>query len=220
MNVDANTASEANWEKLFQEIAEEPEIDEEGYIYTMGVNLSDSQAELYDFADEIIMLRMQERLVERLHKNADWIGHLEFGNKFFMAMDEQQQQSFFHGIFILPSKSILVGEATDDTMESPAITICTSALLETLPQLNEDVWHLSVSNFKLTCQLDADVLSNIISSKRGSLQTLVLESIKCPVDESNKEDSNEPDGFLDPLFYAAASDLCAFLYQLKHILSS
>jgi hypothetical protein len=56
----------------------------------------------------------------------------------------------------------------------------------------------------LTRQSDVQALSNIIVSKRETLlDDLALESIECPVDDCNKEHSDEPDGFLDPLFYAA-----------------
>jgi hypothetical protein len=209
MNVDANAASE-NWESFFQKLAEEPEIDEEGnwhFPAFMKVELSDSQADLYDFDNAVLVRRMRERLVEALQVLAPVVPQgldLKFGNRFFMTMNQQQQQSFFGSIFNLPVSNIKVGEATDHSTESPAITICTPALLETLTQLNQDVWSLSVSNFALTHQSDVHALSNIIGSKRRSLQNLALESIKCPVDDCDKEDSDDPNGlFLDPLFYAA-----------------
>jgi hypothetical protein len=118
-------------------------------------------------------------------------------------MNEHQQLSFFHSIFCLRPFRVMIGEATHNTTESPAITINTSALLETLSQLHMSVRHLTVSNFALTRQSDVQVLSNIIVSKRWSLQTLALESIQCPVDDCDEEDSDEPNGFLDPLFHAA-----------------
>jgi hypothetical protein len=114
-------------------------------------------------------------------------------------MNQQQQQSFFGSIFNLPVSDIKVGE------DKGAITICTPALLEALPQLHESVSSLRVTNFALTCPSDAQALSNIIGSKRETLHNLALEIIECPVDDCNKRDSNEPGEFLDPLFHAASS---------------
>jgi hypothetical protein len=207
MNVHANAASR-NWGKLFHKLAKEPEIDEEtGYQLnvSMEVNLSDSQADLYDFANEVLMLRMRERLVETLQRTAYSISYLTFGNKFFMTMNEEQQRSFFVSIFNLRVGSIKVGEATDNSTESPAITICTPALLETLPQLHEGVECFKVSNFVLTGPSDVQVLSNIIGSKKKTLRYLGLESIECRVDDcNNKRDSDEPGEFLDPLFHVTS----------------
>jgi hypothetical protein len=87
-------------------------------------------------------------------------------------------------------------------------------LLETLPQLHEYVNHLVVANFALTRQLDVQELSNIILSKCETLKTLELESIECPVDDCYQEDSDDHNGFLDPLFYAA-SGLGAFFVSTK-----
>jgi hypothetical protein len=70
------------------------------------------------------------RVLERERQLRD----LKFGNALFMTMDEQQQQSFFDSIFNLPAVRIDVREATDNATASQAITISTSALLETLPQ--------------------------------------------------------------------------------------
>jgi hypothetical protein len=199
MNVEANAAASENWEKLFKYIRER--------WYDGDVDLSDSKADLYDFANGILMRRMQERLVEVLQEvRSRQIVYLTFGNKFFMKMSEQQQRSFFHGIFNLPIWSIRVGEATDNTTESPEITIYTSALLEALPQLNKDVGRLTVINFALTCQSDVQALSKIILAKCKTLipVSLKLESVECTVDDCNKQDSDESDGFLDPLFYAAS----------------
>jgi hypothetical protein len=205
MNVEANVPSQ-NWEKLLLEIHEGL-----GLGGRIDVDLSNSQADLYDFANAILMRRMRERLVEALQRTAR-TGMVEFetlffGNKFFMNMNEQQQQSFFHGIFNLPIWSILVGVATDNRTESPAITINTSALLETLPQLHTDVRHLAVSNFALTRQSDVQELSNSILAKCKTLETLELKSIECPVDDCNKEDNDISDGFLDPVVYAASGFL-------------
>jgi hypothetical protein len=121
-------------------------------------------------------------------------------------MNEQQQQNFFHSIFTLPPSRghITVGEATDDATESPAITISTLALLETLPHLHPWVCGFKVSNLALTRQMDVQELSNIILAKSETLQFLELKSIKCPLDVRNKQDSDESDGFLEPLFYAAS----------------
>jgi hypothetical protein len=200
MNVEADCALE-NWKRLFKER-------DEGDSDFAEFDLRDSQADRYDFANGILMRRMRERLVETLQRMASRHrrGHLTFGNKFFMTVDEQQQQSFFHSIFNLPVEDITVGEVTYNSEESPAITISTPALLETLPQLNWNVWRLSLSNFALTCQSDVQELSSIILSKceTGRLHTLRLDSIECPVDDCNKKDSDESDGFLDPLFYAAS----------------
>jgi hypothetical protein len=212
MNVEANLVSE-NWEKLFKKIRE--------CSYGYGsVDLSDSVADRYDFANEILMPRMRERLVaelqslQRVRVTSMRMINLSFGNKFFMTMNEQQQQSFFHSIFNLRVQGITVGEETDNTTESPAITINTSALLETLPHLNEDVGRLSVNNFALTRQSDVQTLSNIIGSKRATLHFLWLHSIECPVDGCSKQGSDGPDGFLDPLFYAA-SGLESFCVSTK-----
>jgi hypothetical protein len=206
MNVEANAAASEKWEKLFKYIR---------VCSYESVDLSDSQADRYDFANEILMRRMRDRLVETLQRNRYSIGYLTFGNKFFMTVNEQQQQSFFGSIFNLPVWRITVGEdETDEWAESPAITISTPALLETLPHLHRWVRDLIVNNFALTCQSDVQVLSNIIGSKCETLQYLSLDSIECPVDECDEEDSDEPDGFLDPLFYAA-SDLRAFSVSTK-----
>jgi hypothetical protein len=63
---------------------------------------------------------------------------------------------------------------------------------------------LNVSNFALTRQSDVQALSNIIASKRATLHYLKLERIECNVDDCHKEESDEPNGFLDPVFYAAS----------------
>jgi hypothetical protein len=196
MDVEANAAASENWEKLFKLIRE--------CSYGDEVNLSDSTTDLYDFSNEILMRRMQERLVETLQRNPYSIGYLTFGNKFFMTMNEQDQQSFFDSVFNLRVFIIRVGEATDNSKESPAITINTTALLRTLPQLCTSVSRLKVSNFALTCQSDVQALSNVILGKCETLKCLVLESIECPVDDFNKQDSDESDGFLDSLLYAAS----------------
>jgi hypothetical protein len=196
------------WENLFK------------YIRACGddgeVNLRDSDDDLYDFANEILMPRMRERLVEEIQRRAYSIGYLRLGNKFFMTMNEQQQQSFFRSIFSLwlQKCSISVGEATDNSTESPAITISTPALLETLHHLNKNVWRLIVNNFALTCQSDVQELSNTILSKCDTLRYLSLDSIECPLDESNRDDSDESDGFLDPLF-DGASGLESFCVSTK-----
>jgi hypothetical protein len=206
MNVEGNVDSK-NWDKLLSKIRK-------GRGRVLSVKLTDSEADRYGFANAILMRRMIERLVETLQRSAEWIHDLEFGNKFFMTMNEEQQRSFFGSIFNLRVWNIRVGEATDNTTESPAITISTPALLETLPHLHEHVMNLTVTNFALTRQSDVQVLSNIILSKCETLQYLSLDSIECPVDECDEEDSDEPDGFLDPLFYAA-SDLRAFSVSTK-----
>jgi hypothetical protein len=208
MNVEEYIVLE-NWEKLFSEIRK-------GGNRWLSVKLSDSKADQYDFANEILMPRMRERLVEALQRltQIDPTGSLtaftfSFGNKFFRTLNEQQQQSFFHSIFNLPVWRITVGEdETVDTTESPAITISTPALLETLPHLHESVMFLNVSNFALTRQSDVQELSNIILSRHETLESLELKSIKCPVDGCNKEGRDESDGFLDPLFYAASGIGC------------
>jgi hypothetical protein len=202
MNVEANAASE-NWEKLISTIPQQW-----SYDYRIDVELPDSKADQYDFANEILMRSMRERLVETLHSVAPdtCFMFLTFGNKFFMTMDEEQQRSFFHSIFNLPVTTIDIGDATDNTAESPAITISTPALLETLPQLNEYFSGLSVVNFSLTCPLHVQALSNFIDArcKISLIFDLRLESVECPVDDCNKQDSDESDGFLEPLFYAAS----------------
>jgi hypothetical protein len=129
VNVEANVTSEY-WEKLFLE------IHEYAYRYeAMEVELTDSEAHRYDFANEILMHRMRVRLVEAILKAVHMTRHsaLAFRNKFFVTMNEHQQRSFFHIIFNLPISKITVGEATDNSKENPAITINTTALLETLP---------------------------------------------------------------------------------------
>jgi hypothetical protein len=209
MNAEANAASE-NWEKLLSKIREHSRFG------VTNVKLSDSEADLYHFADEIYMRRMRARVVETLQTvtSTHPSGYLTFGSKFFMTMNEQQQQSFFHSIFNLPAFGIYVGEVTDEGTESPESTISTPALLETLPQVNTSVYFLSVSNFALTCQSDVKALSNIILAKGETILSLALESIECPVDGCNKEDTDEPNGFLDPLLYAT-SDLRAFSVSTK-----
>jgi hypothetical protein len=216
MNVEANAAASENWEELFKFIRSNTVV---------RVDLSDSKADLYDFANEILMRRMQERLVERLQRSL-WFQALTFGNKFFMTMDEQQQQSFFRCIFNHPATTIRVGEETDNSTESSAITINTAALLETLPQLHgHDLRRgagrvsLALSNFALTRQSDVQALSNIILSKCRDLDELQLHSIECPVDDCNKQGSNESDGFLDPLLYAA-SELLTFSVSTRSVHST
>jgi hypothetical protein len=191
MNVRANFA----WEDVFSRI----------HRGELLIDFSDSRADLYGFANEIQMRRRQERYIRALQRMTHIMpdGSLTFGNKFFMTMDEEQQQSFFGSIFKLQIGSITVGEATDNRTESPAITISTSALIETLPHLHESVRYFTVSNFTLTRQPDVQALSNAILSKCRTLMGLSLESIECPVDDCHKQDSDGPDGFLDPLFYAA-----------------
>jgi hypothetical protein len=54
----------------------------------------------------------------------------------------------------------------------------------------------------LTRQSDVQALSNVIA--KTSLISLALASIECPVDDCSKQDNDESDGFLDPLFYAAS----------------
>jgi hypothetical protein len=133
------------------------------------------------------------------------VADLTFGNKFFMTMNEQQQQSFFQSIFNLSASNmaIHVGEATDISTENQAVTISTSALLETLSQLRTNVGHLAVSNFALTRQSDVQALSTFMLAK-CPLYSLRLESIECLIDGCHKPESDESDGFLDPLFYAAS----------------
>jgi hypothetical protein len=196
MNVNANAASEANWEELFQELAEEPEGGVE-------VLLGDIHADRYDFANRILMRRMRERLVAALLVSASSLS-LSFGNKFFMTMNEQEQRDFFHDIFSLPVSTISIGEAMDNTTASQAITICTPALLENLPQLQTDFGFLEISNFALRRQSEVQELANVILARRETLVFLALESIVCPVDDCNTRDSEEPGEFLDPLFYAAS----------------
>jgi hypothetical protein len=189
MNVEGTNAASENWDELFKDIRLKPVI-----------ILRDSQADRYDFANPILMRRMRERLVETLQGVHGRIGPLTFGNKFFMTMNEQEQQDFFRSIFNVRATHINLGEATNNHTESPAITISTSALIETLPELRL-VRFLNVSNFALTRPSDVQALSNIISSK--PLRHLALESIECPLDDSNRKGSDESDRFLDPLFYAA-----------------
>jgi hypothetical protein len=207
MNVAEYSALE-NWERLFSEI-------QKGCF--LSVELTDSEADRYGFANEILMPRMRERVVETLRSRH--IDYLKFGNKFFMTMSEQQQQSFFLSIFTLPATRIFIGEETDSSTESPAITISTSALLETLPHLHTWVRLLNGSNFALTRQSDVQALLNIIASKRATLHYLNLERIECNVDDCHKEDSDEPNRFLDPVIHAASS-VNEFGYQLNHVQST
>jgi hypothetical protein len=139
-------------------------------------------------------------------------------------MNEQQQESFFCSIFNLPFCSITVGEGGHcHSKKSPAITISTSALLETLPQVKWTVQFLCVTNFALTSRSEVQALLSVIVLKRSRILDLQLHSIECPVDECNKEDSNEPDGFLDPMIHAAsgvcttdtASLLCTYSLSTK-----
>jgi hypothetical protein len=57
--------------------------------------------------------------------------------------------------------------------------------------LHKSVLCLPVINFALACQSDVQELSNIIGSKRETLQVLGLESIDCSVDDCNNQDSDE-----------------------------
>jgi hypothetical protein len=199
MNVRTDAASE-NWEKLFSKIHEQRH--EEG-TRSMIVELTDSEAGHYDFANDILMLRMRASLVEALQRSAMWIKGLTFGSKFFMTMDEEQQRSFFHSIFRLPIWNISVGDdESGEWTSSQAITISTSALLETLPHLRRFGMYFILNNFALTRKSDVQTLWNIIGSKFATLRYLCLENIECPVDECNKQDSDGPDGFLDPLFHS------------------
>jgi hypothetical protein len=217
MNIEANDAASENWEKLFSQIQECTNRPGWG---DMTVTLPDTDADVYDFANATLMRRMRERLVEVLQRtapNASY-AYLMFGNKFFMTMNEEQQRSFFHRIFRLPVWggycSISVGEATDNGTVSLAITISNAALLDTLPELHTSVRFLNVSNFALASQSDVRAVSTIILSKCETLETLELKNVECPVDDSNKEDSDETNGFLDPLFYAATG-LEAFSVSTK-----
>jgi hypothetical protein len=207
MNVEENIASD-KWDKLFSKFRQ-------AWNRILFVELPDSKADQYGFANAILMRRMLERLVETLQRvTSRRIDNLTFGNKFFMTMNEQQQQSFFGSIFNLRVWGIKVGEKTDSSTESSAITISTPALLETLPQLHEYVSLLNVSNFALTRQSDVQALSNIVLAKYRTLSLLKLRSIECPVDDCHKQDSDGPNGFLDPLFYAA-SNLLTFSVSTK-----
>jgi hypothetical protein len=62
--------------------------------------------------------------------------------------------------------------------------------------------YFILNNFALTRKSDVQTLWNIIGSKFATLRYLCLENIECPVDECNKQDSDGPDGFLDPLFHS------------------
>jgi hypothetical protein len=207
MNVAEDFASE-NWEKLFKYIIRLGSMSRHAHrrYEDIYVELDDGEADRYDFSNAILMRRMRERLVEALQGEGRprRIGYLAFGNKFFMTMNEQQQQSFFSSIFNLPVLNITVGEETEEWTENPAITISTPALLESLPQLHTGVDSLQVSNFALTRQSDVQALSIIILSKCSVGGELLLKSIECSVDDFNKENSDESDGFLDPLLYAAS----------------
>jgi hypothetical protein len=119
-------------------------------------------------------------------------------------MNGQRQERFFGTIFNGQALTICVGEETDKSANSPAITISTPALLETLPHLRTDVRNLVVRNFALTRQSDVQALSNIVLAKCETLDLLVLKIVECSVDDCNKQGSNESDGFLDPLFYAVS----------------
>jgi hypothetical protein len=209
MKVRGDAASK-NWEKLFS-ILQECINRGSGYD-TIDADLSDSKADRYDFANEIRMRRMRERLVEALQRIPMWIDNLKLGSKFFMTMNEEQQRSFFHSICSLPVRNnahqikvwnFAVGDdETGEWTESRAITINTSVLLETLPQLHRFGGSLILNNFALTRQSDVQALSNLIGSKCEHLRYLALESIECPVDECTKQDSDESNGFLDPLLRA------------------
>jgi hypothetical protein len=190
MFVDADAASR-RWEGLFSEIH-----DYWSRFEVIHVNFHDSEADRYDFSNEILMPRMRERRVDTLQSFTNSIGYLTFGNKFFMTMNEQQQRSFFSSIFNLPVWGITVGDdEMEEWTENPAITISTPALLETLPQLHTDVTHSSISNFALTSQSVVQELSNVILTKCETLQSLKLKSIECHVEDFNKQDSDESNGF-------------------------
>jgi hypothetical protein len=76
----------------------------------------------------------------------------------------------YYCIFNLRLWSIHVGEAPGNGTESPTITIGSSALLDTLPELYADAMNVTVTNFALTCQSDVEApLSNSISFKACDL---------------------------------------------------
>jgi hypothetical protein len=208
MNVAADFASR-NWKYLFSDIQEQCRRGR-GDI---SVELPDDEAYMYDFDNESLMPRMRERLIETLQEATSMtLCGVTFGNKFFMTMDEEQQRSFFHRIFSLRFWRIGVG-VTDRWATSTEITISTSALLDSLPHLHEHVLSLTLDNFAFIRQSDVEALSNIILSKSKNLY-LELPSIQCPVNDCNKEDSDEPNGFLDPLFNAI-SGLDSFFAKTK-----
>jgi hypothetical protein len=72
MNVDADAASR-RWEGLFSEIH-----DFWSRFEVIHVNFRDSEADRYDFANEILMPRMRERLVDTLQSFTNSIGYLTF----------------------------------------------------------------------------------------------------------------------------------------------
>jgi hypothetical protein len=213
----ANLFTYVNWERLFVDIIFAQD--------NFALDLSDSKADDYGFTDEILMQEMRVGLVEALR---DWdslenwdvsdpFRHYEVrvGNKFLSGMNEQQQQSFFHEIFFLRGvTTICIGEVSKDDTEYPEITICTSALLHALFELNSSIRELRIGNFCLSTQSQVQALSNIILAKRENLFLLCLEGIECPVDY-NKRDRDGPIGFLDPLLFAIPPLIELFEFELS-----
>jgi hypothetical protein len=196
-----NEVSEVStpWEALLRDIRENRELD--------VIDLSDSKLALYDFSNALRMHSLGERLTDTLR--TAWIrpSHayykVTFGCKFFATMNEQQQQSFFRTIFALPVGIVEVGDATNNGVEKPVITIHTLALLDALANLNSSVWSLRVGNFALSNQSEVEALSNIILAKRDTLRQIYLEGIECPAN-SNQRDRDGQIGILDPLLYASS----------------
>jgi hypothetical protein len=126
-------------------------------------------------------------------------------------MNEWQQRDFFLNIINSPVSNLQVGE--DEQWDGPPITINISALLDTLPQLHESLEQLDVTNFVLTRQSDVQALAKIIARCK-TLRYLTLNSIECSVCDCDRQDSDESNGFFDPLFYAA-SGLDGFCVSTK-----
>jgi hypothetical protein len=172
------------------------------------IDFSDSEAELYDFSNELRVRPLRERLVEALQTTwakPDNFLTVVLGNKFFATMPEQQQRSFLRAIFQFSVRYFIVGDATNDGTEKPAITVCTAALLDALAYLNSSVYLLRVGNFALSNQSDVEALSNIILAKCETLNNIIFQGIECPIDyNKRKRDEDGPAGFLDPLLHAAS----------------
>lgn len=203
----------ANWEELLHWMYHTM------YIDLCDLDLSDSKADLYDFSNELLMRTMRERLLETLQTQwndvYEYNGyHVTFGNKFFEAMNEQQQRSFLRRIVAYPATdtdyNIFLGEEANSGAEKPAITLCTAALLDVLTDLSPHVSYLNVSNFALSNQSDVEALSNIMLTKGQYLLSLELRDIEYPINCGTRHE-DELVGFFDPLLYTISC--------LKHLKS-
>ena len=130
----ANVDVSVNWETLLRLVNESKD-------YDLKMYLANDKADKYDLGNAILMQAMCTQLVEALQTTWNIPGempvyHVVLGNKFFVTMNEQQQQSSFLEIFALPLCSIWLGDGMITAFEKPEITIHTVALLDALSIIN------------------------------------------------------------------------------------